>query len=208
MRIAMEAIRAQLEASCRLSSTFDAIIRDYNSCLKRKREYEVRCGQLEKESTELRAETETLGTTLDTLKKRGVESEEYEEMKKRVGNLQEELIKVYKEKETLVGEKRAVNEQLEVVRDTCSRQIVEIERLNRTLSELENEKNCTQNELNKVKAAQEMTSKELQVCARVCDHIRPCEYGVPKHYVCHYPRVLCHYTMGRNRDATSEHSIC
>ncbi|KAL4437310.1 hypothetical protein ABPG75_004449 [Micractinium tetrahymenae] len=105
---------------------FAGVVADYMACLQRSRELQVRCSQLDKEASELRAENETLLRSAEEAKHSAVVSAQYAALEARAQQLQDELTAAYKEKASLAETSLQATRQLQVVRDITERQAREL----------------------------------------------------------------------------------
>ena len=159
----LEVLHRQLLEHYTWSKSFEGICRDYHVCSSRLREIRIRCRQLEKEASEIREENETLSAALDEARVNAVESNVVEEIKCKLSNIQDEMLQVYKDKEKIHAEKAVVEEQLEVVRDTCSKQIEEIQSMGEKESELLETIASLKYDLKNLKEAHQLSTRELRV---------------------------------------------
>lgn len=156
LEVCLAGLRSQVLTEYHASKIFKDIFNDHLECLTRLREFEIRVRQLEKESAEIRAENEALHGSLESIQRDSVENKEYQEVKEKASELQEELLGLYKEKDIL-------SEQLGIVRETCGKQIAEIEQMARKGDAMNERVQKLEKEISDMKHAQEITSKELKV---------------------------------------------
>ncbi|KAI3424821.1 hypothetical protein D9Q98_008207 [Chlorella vulgaris] len=105
---------------------FSDVVADYQACLQRSRELQVRSAQLDKEASELRQENETLLKNVEEQKRSAVSSAQYVALEARAQQLREELTAAYKEKAGLAESSLQATRQLQVVRDINERQSKEL----------------------------------------------------------------------------------
>lgn len=154
-------IRNTLQHRRDASLVFDSVIQEHYKLLCKVRELDIQCRQLEKIQAEFQSENETLTVSLQDARRQLATQAAQEAVRADVEKLKEETLRLYQEKEKIVGEKDALAEQLDIVRDTCSRQIDEIQTIVSKRDELQETIEALQKDLKTLHEANSASGEEM-----------------------------------------------
>lgn len=154
-------IRHTLQRRRDASLVFHSVIQEHYKLLCKVRELDIQCRQLEKIQAEFQSENETLTLSLQDARRQLATQAAQEAAQADVQKLKEETLRLYQEKEKVVSEKDALAEQLDIVRDTCSRQIDEIQTVVSKRDELQETIDALRKELKMLHEANSASGEEM-----------------------------------------------
>eukprot|EP00889_Picochlorum_renovo_P008212 jgi/Picre1/35242/NNA_002704.t1 len=156
-----EEIRHTLQRRRDASLVFHSVIQEHYKLLCKVRELDIQCRQLEKIQAEFQSENETLTLSLQDARRQLATQAAQEAVQAEVQKLKEETLRLYQEKEKVVSEKDALAEQLDIVRDTCSRQIDEIQTVVSKRDDLQETIDGLRKELKTLQEASSASGEEM-----------------------------------------------
>jgi chromosome segregation ATPase len=156
-----EEIRHTLQRRRDASLVFHSVIQEHYKLLCKVRELDIQCRQLEKIQAEFQSENETLTLSLQDARRQLATQAAQEAVQAEVQKLKEETLRLYQEKEKVVSEKDALAEQLDIVRDTCSRQIDEIQTVVSKRDDLQETIDGLRKELKTLQEANSASGEEM-----------------------------------------------
>lgn len=156
-----EEIRHALQRRRDASLVFHSVIQEHYKLLCKVRELDIQCRQLEKIQAEFQSENETLTLSLQDARRQLATQAAQEAVQADVQKLKEETLRLYQEKEKVVSEKDALAEQLDIVRDTCSRQIDEIQTVVSKRDDLQETIDGLRKELKTLQEANSASGEEM-----------------------------------------------
>ncbi|KAI8108727.1 hypothetical protein M9435_005144 [Picochlorum sp. BPE23] len=156
-----EEIRHTLQRRRDASLVFHSVIQEHYKLLCKVRELDIQCRQLEKIQAEFQSENETLTLSLQDARRQLATQAAQEAVQADVQKLKEETLRLYQEKEKVVSEKDALAEQLDIVRDTCSRQIDEIQTIVSKRDDLQETIDGLRKELKTLQEANSASGEEM-----------------------------------------------
>ncbi|WPT13951.1 Autophagy-related protein 16 [Picochlorum sp. SENEW3] len=156
-----EEIRHTLQRRRDASLVFHSVIQEHYKLLCKVRELDIQCRQLEKIQAEFQSENETLTLSLQDARRQLATQAAQEAVQADVQKLKEETLRLYQEKEKVVSEKDALAEQLDIVRDTCSRQIDEIQTVVSKRDDLQETIDGLRKELKTLQEANSASGEEM-----------------------------------------------